>query len=358
MKSDYDMKLKKDDNKYIDETIYSDIEGEPQSRHTYDEIQQMRRKQYEMDHKCQLDPSMIVLEVDLIKEAKYKELMDKKCQFDPSMVLLDQDTFKEIIHGQMTQVETATILQNDEQFINASYNGMTILVRQSDGYINATQFCEQYNKRFRRLLITDHWKDYIKAETDELIEQSQNIQITDEKKPASKKAGSLVMYIIDKGYANDLKGYYVHPRLINYIAICISPKYTVTVRKIMDSINENSQQTHTTFEANTSRLVEQLQREITDYDNTIQQMTPRLVPQDKQYDYIYSVELINEDIDGRSTIYINNLPIAVTINHVIKDMLQQRGIIMKNLGFTIPIDQDVDAIMNQIRQTITERTIH
>ncbi|KAA6369670.1 MAG: hypothetical protein EZS28_034803 [Streblomastix strix] len=126
----------------------------------------------------------------------------------------------------------------------------------------------------------------------------------------------------------------------------------------MDSINENSQQTHTTFEANTSRLVEQLQREITDYDNTIQQMTPRLVPQDKQYDYIYSVELINEDIDGRSTIYINNLPIAVTINHVIKNMLQQRGIIMKNLGFTIPTDQDVDTIMNQIRQTITERSIH
>ncbi|KAA6373430.1 MAG: hypothetical protein EZS28_031041, partial [Streblomastix strix] len=88
----------------------------------------------------------------------------------------------------MTQVETTTILQNDEQFIIASYNGMTILVRQSDGYINATQFCDQYNKRFRRLLITGHWKDYIKAETDELIEQSQNMQITDEKGFASKRA--------------------------------------------------------------------------------------------------------------------------------------------------------------------------
>ncbi|KAA6356804.1 MAG: hypothetical protein EZS28_047669 [Streblomastix strix] len=108
MKSDYDMKLKKGSDKYIDETIYSDIEGEPQSRLTYDEIQQMRRKQYYKDYKCQLDPSMIVLESDLIKEAKYKELqskilnsksiMDKKCQLDPSMVQLDQNTFKEIIH--------------------------------------------------------------------------------------------------------------------------------------------------------------------------------------------------------------------------------------------------------------------
>ncbi|KAA6357623.1 MAG: hypothetical protein EZS28_046850 [Streblomastix strix] len=77
MKSDYDTNLKKDDNKYIDETIYSDIEGDPQSWITYDEIQQMRRKQYEKENKCQLHPSMIVLEADLIKEAKYKELMNK-----------------------------------------------------------------------------------------------------------------------------------------------------------------------------------------------------------------------------------------------------------------------------------------
>ncbi|KAA6360960.1 MAG: hypothetical protein EZS28_043513 [Streblomastix strix] len=219
----------------------------------------------------------------------------------------------------MTQVETASILQNDVQFINVSYNGMTILVRQSDGYINATQFCEQYGKQFRSLIKYDKWKDYIKAESEE-------------GQPELNISGSF-MYIIDKGYANDLKGYYVHPILINYIAIWISPKYAVTVRKIMDSINENSQQTHTTFEVNTSRLLEQLQRENINYSNTIQQMEPRLVPQDKQYDYIYSVELINEDIDGR-------------------------GIIMKNLGFTIPNDQDVDEIMNQIRQTITERSIY
>ncbi|KAA6369669.1 MAG: hypothetical protein EZS28_034802 [Streblomastix strix] len=77
IKSDYDMKLKKGNDKYIDETIYSDIEREPQSRLTYDEIQQMRRKQYYKDNKCQLHPSMIVLESDLIKEAKYKELMNK-----------------------------------------------------------------------------------------------------------------------------------------------------------------------------------------------------------------------------------------------------------------------------------------
>ncbi|KAA6359542.1 MAG: hypothetical protein EZS28_044930, partial [Streblomastix strix] len=187
----------------------------------------------------------------------------------------------------MTQVETATILQNDVQFINASYNGMTILVHQSDGYINATQFCEQYNKRFRNLLQNEQWRQYLIEETNELRcagIPAGSLKAEIEEGRSERNLSHPLMYIIDKGYANDLKGYYVHPNLINYIAAWISPKYAVYVRKIMDSINENSQRTHTTFEANTSRLVEQLQREITDYDNTIQQMTPRLVPQDKQYD--------------------------------------------------------------------------
>ncbi|KAA6366091.1 MAG: hypothetical protein EZS28_038382 [Streblomastix strix] len=144
-------------------------------------------------------------------------------------------------------------------------------------------------------------------------------------------------------------------------------------------MNKNSQQTHTNFEANTNRLIGQLQRENIDYSNTIQYMEPRLVPQDKQYDYIYSIELINEDIDGkyykvhrlhknsinkcpaiaqRSTVYIDNLPIAVTINHDVKDMLNDRGIKMKKLSFTIPSDQDDTEIMNLIRQTVTQRSIH
>jgi hypothetical protein len=48
------------------------------------------------------------------------------------------------------------------------------------------------------------------------------------------------MYSINKGFDNNFKGYYVHPNLINYIAIWVSPKYAVAVRKIMDKINETT----------------------------------------------------------------------------------------------------------------------
>ncbi|KAA6362271.1 MAG: hypothetical protein EZS28_042202 [Streblomastix strix] len=167
----------------------------------------------------------------------------------------------------MTQVDTATVMQNNEQFVCASYIGMTILIRQSDGYINVTQFCQQYSKQIMPLIKQDRWKDYIKAESEE-------------NKPELISSESF-MYIIDKVYAIDFKVYYVQPILINYIAVWISPKYAVNVRKIVDSINENSQQTHLTFEDNKDRIIEQLQHENTDYCQTIQQMEPRLVPQDR-----------------------------------------------------------------------------
>jgi len=45
-----------------------------------------------------------------------------------------------------------------------------------------------------------------------------------------------------------LRGTYVHPKLVNYVAIWASPKYAARVSEIMDSINERSQVTGETFE--------------------------------------------------------------------------------------------------------------
>ena len=39
-------------------------------------------------------------------------------------------------------------------------------------------------------------------------------------------------------YAPKYRGTYVHPKLINYIAIWASPKYAIYVGKIMDQIND------------------------------------------------------------------------------------------------------------------------
>ncbi|KAA6357296.1 MAG: hypothetical protein EZS28_047177, partial [Streblomastix strix] len=140
-----------------------------------------------------------------------------------------------------------TVNQDSQQiFITTAYNGIKIVVRQSDGYVNASKM---------------------------IVTMKQNER-----------------------------------------TIWSSPKYAYTVSQIMDSINEGIQLTHQ-LDDTTSMAVQadiifnqeleekdainnQLRQQIQDKDNAINSMTTRLVPQDRQFDYIYSVEPLNEDIDG------------------------------------------------------------
>ncbi|KAA6397393.1 MAG: hypothetical protein EZS28_007080 [Streblomastix strix] len=80
-----------------------------------------------------------------------------------------------------------------------------------------------YNKAFTTLQRSSHWKDYLKEETKE----NQSLQCCNHP----------LIYNINKGFDNDYKGYYISPILINYVAMWISPKYAVYVRKIMDQVN-------------------------------------------------------------------------------------------------------------------------
>ncbi|KAA6390512.1 MAG: hypothetical protein EZS28_013964 [Streblomastix strix] len=74
-----------------------------------------------------------------------------------------------------------------ETFIKTSYNGIEITIRKSDLYVNASKL---------------------------VISLRNN----------------------DKKY----RGYWVHRKLVNYIAIWVSPKYASIVGNIMDKINETT----------------------------------------------------------------------------------------------------------------------
>ncbi|KAA6401709.1 MAG: hypothetical protein EZS28_002766 [Streblomastix strix] len=84
-------------------------------------------------------------------------------------------------------------------------------------------------ERFRNLIESQHWKDYLKAETDD-------------SEHAQQQAYPLV-YDVNKGFENAYKGYYISPILINYVATWIEPKYAVYVHKIMDQVNSRVQAT-------------------------------------------------------------------------------------------------------------------
>ncbi|KAA6395963.1 MAG: hypothetical protein EZS28_008509 [Streblomastix strix] len=86
----------------------------------------------------------------------------------------------------------------------------------------------------------------------------------------------------------------------------ISPKYAVYVRKIMDQVNNRVQattnpQANETIEEHADIEIQQIIRELKqqneDKDIQIQQLKPRVVPQDKENDYILALQLIEEKED-------------------------------------------------------------
>ena len=117
--------------------------------------------------------------------------------------------------------------RNGETFTKGSYNGIEILRRDLGGYINATKLCSQFNKQFRKIQENKSWKEYLEAFTEE--------------NTTCWNSGGCFIYQLNDGIPNEIKevrGIYIHPGLVNYVAFWASVKYAVKVGKIMDSIND------------------------------------------------------------------------------------------------------------------------
>jgi hypothetical protein len=128
-----------------------------------------------------------------------------------------------ISYKMMAQVEQQKVISNFEIFTLGSYNGIEKIIRDKDGYVNACRMVDKLStKKFYRIYDNRSWKEY-------LAEFRCARKIED------------ISYELRKGYSKDLTGTYVHPKLINYIAIWASAKYAVTISEIMDNI---SQQVH------------------------------------------------------------------------------------------------------------------
>lgn len=128
---------------------------------------------------------------------------------------------------EINNVEKQTITAlNSETFRRGTYNGISVLIREKDGFINATSMCNQFNKRFRKIFENHAWQAYYDAFCKEYYGSP---EMGDQENP---------IYLLKKGMNNLTQGTYVDPRLINYIAFWASPTYAVLVGKIMDAIND------------------------------------------------------------------------------------------------------------------------
>ena len=121
--------------------------------------------------------------------------------------------------------------RNGETFTKGTYNGIEILRRDVDGYINASKMAKdagKYNNLHRFLQsvkmieILDYWyKNEVNCGP---------ITFDSTEKQA--------FYELYKGVENDFKGIYIHPDLIHFVVEWCSVEYCFKVKHIMDSIND------------------------------------------------------------------------------------------------------------------------
>ena len=111
------------------------------------------------------------------------------------------------------------ITYNGEVFTRTDYNDISVLVDQ-DGYYNGSKICKDNGTRYRDISKQQYWKDYIDA----LDRLGINIP-----SPLTRDRSTL---------PNEIRGTYVHPKLVNYLCIHVNLDYAIKVSEIMDLVNE------------------------------------------------------------------------------------------------------------------------
>ncbi|KAA6392081.1 MAG: hypothetical protein EZS28_012390 [Streblomastix strix] len=280
------------------------------------------------------------------------------------------------------------ITSNNETFTIGSYNYFEILIRDQDGYVNATKQVqlineqENTNKQLKKIMVTQMYRDYKKFIQDRSAgdKRDQPLQLE---------------YQLINEYINEVRGTYEHKKLINIICMKTSIKYLDIVTDIMDKINETTIAEHEAdktqaiadqFHSVINIVTDTLSDRITDLNQQVRQLVPRAVPNCKERTYILLIEEVNEDEQleeqqedhitirirrinrkdlrpakieryrRESLLFVDNLPIAMTINEKIKETLSSRqDVKIWSTHYTFPEDQ-LDFIIDIIQATInTER---
>ncbi|KAI5532561.1 hypothetical protein TVAGG3_0370200 [Trichomonas vaginalis G3] len=126
------------------------------------------------------------------------------------------------------EAKTFTNKSNGETFTKGTYNGIEVLRRDKDGYINATKMAREAGK-------LNHLNRFLNsAKMQEILEFWMNEYGQAKSGSTSKQA----FYELTKGVMNEFKGIYIHPDLVHFVAEWCSVKYAFYVKDIMDSIDK------------------------------------------------------------------------------------------------------------------------
>ena len=163
----------------------------------------------------------------------------------------------------MSEIERKTIRWNDETFTWSSYNDISILIRDLDGYVNATKMASDNGKQknFSRFMNGEKMNEVVKFWIETCATSKTILQKKDP------------FYLLNEGISNeynDLRGTYVHPELIHFIAEWISVEYAFKVSYIMNSINELYHIKNTSFEDERKNILNNIKNDISKCTNSQQ----------------------------------------------------------------------------------------
>ena len=144
-----------------------------------------------------------------------------------------------------TIVNDEKIFSNNESFTKTNYNGIPILVRDKDGYINGSKIAkENGNKQLSRFLNKNTTKEMIQ------YLKGNNFAILN------------ISYDLHELYKPEVQGIYIHPDLLHLLSEWVNMEYAYKVTQLMKTLNEKQHRDHIEADVNQKNIIELLNSKI------------------------------------------------------------------------------------------------
>lgn len=131
-------------------------------------------------------------------------------------------------------MEINQIVSNGETFTKTNYNGISVIV-DSNGYYNASKICSDNKTQYTNISRNNYWTEYLNRIS--YLLKIEEVELIKEKLKFSK----------------EVRGIYIHPKLVNYLCIHVNLDYAILVGEIMDLMNER-------IHINDSNLEEEIEK--------------------------------------------------------------------------------------------------
>lgn len=206
------------------------------------------------------------------------------------------------------------IVSNGETFTKTDYNGISVII-DSNGYYNASKICKDNKTQYTNISRNKYWTEYLNR-----ISYLLNFEEVDLIKEKLK-------------FSKEVRGIYIHPKLVNWLCEHVNLDYAILVGEIMDLMNER-------IHINNSNLEEEIEK----LKKENEELKKRAVPEGTNNKLLRILKLDNNNFkitadSHRSDKYFKNKGYEILDKFIlpasmnVRDVLKKKGIIKSDLRF-------------------------